>query len=92
MTSVSLHLHRNSQHTADSVKFCKNFKSAVERQQKLAGEGGASWLCMTIGSVVTARWAVGTGAGNYVKACDTHTHTRTGTGRGWEGRGWGRWE
>lgn len=51
-----------------------------------AGEGGASWLCMTIGSVVTARQAgrqaAATAAGNYVKACDTHTLMQAGDGRG----------
>lgn len=37
---------------------------------------------MTIASVVTARQAVATGAGNYVKACDTH---RQGMGMGGDG-------
>lgn len=37
---------------------------------------------MTIGSVVTAGQAVATAAGNYVKACDTHTQAGDGDGRG----------
>lgn len=45
---------------------------------------------MTIGSVVTARQAGATAAGNYVKACDTHTHAHTHK-RGMGGEG-GRWE
>lgn len=50
-----------------------------------AGEGGASWLCMTIGSVVAARQPGRQQQQAIMLKLVTHTHTHA--GRGWEGKG-----